>query len=700
LEVRSHLEAARVALQNRDASEYLTELVAADRLLPSQPRIVAGLARALALNDRPADSQRMLDRLVAMRVNVDLRGDEAFRRLAGDAASVALARIEAVRDERVGTAEVAFTIDDRHFNPEGVAYDSASEAFFVSSMRRRTIVRIASDGTVTPFVAPGQDDLWMVTGIDVDPERRLLWAASGAGEHMIGYRPSDRDRTGLFAFDLVSGRLVRRVLFETSKAHFADDLEVAPDGSVFTSDAFNGAIYRVPPGSDDLEAYLPDRTFSGPNGLAISPDGRTLFVADYAGAIAAVDVATRTVRRIGHPENVVVAGIDGLEYAEGALFGVQNGIEPNRIVRFNLEPGDRQITRADVLAMNDPSFAEPTLAVAAKGALYVVANSQGARFRNAGPDAEKDATFKAPTIIRLSLSPPSQASAEQARDNARTVIITSDGRALRYSEEGRGDAVVFIHAGWVDARMWAPQVREFARDHRVITYDLCGFGASPAGTQPCRDITDLSALLDALGIDRAALVGTSLGGMVALDFAIRNPARVSALVLANPAVSGRVFSQESLARWNHVEELLSKGHAAAALAARLEDRWLAPSLKNATAAPTLREMVRDNLRAAATRLILNPPAAGRLAEVTMPTLLLLGDGDHPDMHEMIAFLAHGIAKAQRATVPGGHFANLENPEAFNRALRQFLQRNGVSRVEGPGEWSRASGNLEWACGPY
>jgi sugar lactone lactonase YvrE len=302
------------------------------------------------------------------------------------------------------TGELAFQLPDKHFNPEGIAFDERSGSFFVSSLRRRSIVRVAFDGAVTPFVETGRDGIWMVTGIDVDPQRRLLWAASNAADRMIGFRESDAGRSGIFVFDLDSGRLVHRLEHQRPGRRNADDLEIAPDGTVFSSDAINGAIYRVAQGSSQLEVFLPDGAFKGPQGLAVTPDGRTLFIADYAGSIDAVDVATKTRHRLLHPPEVSIRGIDGLEYASGALYAVQNGIEPNRVMRFALDAAGRAIIKADVLGINDPAFDEPTLAVVANNALYVVANSQGAAFRRAGAAAEQDQSFKPPVILAFKLA--------------------------------------------------------------------------------------------------------------------------------------------------------------------------------------------------------------------------------------------------------------------------------------------------------
>jgi 3-oxoadipate enol-lactonase len=260
----------------------------------------------------------------------------------------------------------------------------------------------------------------------------------------------------------------------------------------------------------------------------------------------------------------------------------------------------------------------------------------------------------------------------QQSSTVRQVDLTTSGRQVHYEDAGTGPAIVLIHAGWVDSRMWAPQVREFSRDHRVITYDICGFGRSPGGTEPCRDLSDLAAILDHAKIDSAVLVGSSLGSIVALDFAIRYPARVTKLIVAGPAISGGSYSEGSLKAWAAVEALLKAGKNDEALKLRSADRWLTPTLTNTASAPLLRQLLADNLRPSPQRYILTPPAVGRLSEIKAPTLVIQGIDDHPDMNVTVDVLRKGLPSARIETMKAGHFLNLEQTDAFNKLVRQFL----------------------------
>jgi pimeloyl-ACP methyl ester carboxylesterase len=105
-------------------------------------------------------------------------------------------------------------------------------------------------------------------------------------------------------------------------------------------------------------------------------------------------------------------------------------------------------------------------------------------------------------------------------------------------QAGKGDTLVFLHAGVADRRMWRPQTEEFSRDFHVVSYDLRGFGESVSKDQPFSHVGDLTDILDYLGLSKVSLVGCSIGGKLAIDFALALPDQVRSLVLFAPAVSG------------------------------------------------------------------------------------------------------------------------------------------------------------------
>ena len=228
--------------------------------------------------------------------------------------------------------------------------------------------------------------------------------------------------------------------------------------------------------------------------------------------------------------------------------------------------------------------------------------------------------------------------------------------------------------------MWEPQLGSFPHAHTV---DLPGFGTTP---EP-ESIDFRASVREALGeIERAVLVGTSLGARVALEFALESPERVSALVLVSPGLDGHDWSTEVHQFGAEEEAALERGDLEAAVETNLR-MWLAGPRRSLDAiAPALRDLVAEMQRNAfevqmgreVTIVPLDPPASQRLADVRAPTLVITGDEDVSDIHEIADKLVREIPGAQRVTMAGAaHLPNLERPDEFDRIVLTFLREHDV-----------------------
>lgn len=251
--------------------------------------------------------------------------------------------------------------------------------------------------------------------------------------------------------------------------------------------------------------------------------------------------------------------------------------------------------------------------------------------------------------------------------------------------------VVFLHAGVSDRRSWASAMSAVGAKYRAIAYDRRGFGDTTYQPEAFSHVDDLRAVLDDIGAGSAVLVGNSQGGRIAIDFALRWPERVTALVLIAPAISGRPDPDalpEPVAR---LDEAIEAAESAGDLAEvnRLEAHlWL-----DGATAPEFR--VGGDLRTlflAMNGLALEAPSPGeereppsawqRLGELAMPVLCLIGD---LDLNHCVAGVRHITAQAQQAeviVVPGtAHLPQMEQPGDFGRTLLAFLDRHLERRIE-------------------
>lgn len=258
-----------------------------------------------------------------------------------------------------------------------------------------------------------------------------------------------------------------------------------------------------------------------------------------------------------------------------------------------------------------------------------------------------------------------------------------NGAALRYEVEGSGEPLVLIHAGICDRRMWDPQREAFAERYRLILYDRRGFGETRiAERRPFSNHEDLRGLLEHLGTESALLLGCSIGSMTALDFALEYPERVRALVLVAPGVGGFDPGGEPP---RELDELIAADEAGdLERVNELEVRmWVdGPYRSPDEVEPRVRELVREMNRIAldneesleGDERPLQPPAAQRLSEVGMPTLVIAGDLDQPETAVTAAMLEENVRGSRRVVVPGtAHLPNMERPAEFNEVVLGFLE---------------------------
>ena len=255
--------------------------------------------------------------------------------------------------------------------------------------------------------------------------------------------------------------------------------------------------------------------------------------------------------------------------------------------------------------------------------------------------------------------------------------------ALYHEEAGAGPAVVLIHEGIADSRMWDRQMRTYAEWFRVVRYDVAGFGRSPLGGGPYSHWRDLVGLLDELGIDRPALVGVSLGGRIALDVALAAPDRVAALVLVAPGLPGWEWSEQVRDFGAAEEAALEAGDLETAVELNLR-LWVDGPRRGPDAVdPAMRAFVGEMQRLAFQNDLAayaqDPPPGperrpdGVPADVRAPTLLLVGDEDVPDMLAISEHLEREIPGARRIVLHGvAHVPSLERPDEFDRLVLDFL----------------------------
>lgn len=259
--------------------------------------------------------------------------------------------------------------------------------------------------------------------------------------------------------------------------------------------------------------------------------------------------------------------------------------------------------------------------------------------------------------------------------DVRSGHVTIDGGRLYCERAGEGFPVVLIHPGLWDLRIWDAQFEAFAEHHDVIRYDLRGSGRSDPPTAPYSNVADLRALLEELGVGRCALVGCSLGGQVAIDFALEHPDLTDAIVPVSPGLSGYRWEDPELdARLIEAQAAVAMGDLERAMEAELT-MW-APLEPDSETSRWIRQVAMDNTRIFQIPEELAPtppPAVGRLEELRAATLVIVGERDVREIHAIADRLVAEVPGALKREVhDADHLVMVRQPEVFNRVVLDFL----------------------------
>jgi pimeloyl-ACP methyl ester carboxylesterase len=277
-----------------------------------------------------------------------------------------------------------------------------------------------------------------------------------------------------------------------------------------------------------------------------------------------------------------------------------------------------------------------------------------------------------------------------------TGFMDVPGSRLYYEVAGTGPPLVLVHGGGVDSRMWDDQFETLADRWQVLRYDLRGHGRSPVGVQEYSAIEDLNELRAGLGIGSAYILGQSLGGNIAMAFAVVHPERVDALILAGsggaPGISMADDEKRPIAAFF---EALQGGDCARAIELFLS-LWVDGIDRQA--ASHVRERVVAMLNEH-TWPQFSPGFPGErwperasldhVAEIQAPVLFIVGEHDQRIFHRAADMCLTRLGDARKVVIQGAaHFANMDRPEAFNQAVLDFLRSDNIptdNRIEERGQ---------------
>lgn len=267
--------------------------------------------------------------------------------------------------------ETSYTLTEKDLIPEGIAFSAETNSFYIGSIAKQKIVKIdAATGSVADFVKTGILEM-AVLGIAADDDRKLLWACANITQN-------DKRESAVFKIDLLSGRLVKSFGNNTESPATFNDVAFDSSGSVYITDTDGDRILSIEPGADSLSLFYHGAEIHQPNGIAISPDNKYLYVASQTRGIITFSTESREITG-GLNTSVNSLGIDGLEYFDHSLIGLQNDVSAQygvRINRYYLNQEGTAITGSSEIDKDNGYFHIPTTFAMRGEEIFLIANSQ------------------------------------------------------------------------------------------------------------------------------------------------------------------------------------------------------------------------------------------------------------------------------------------------------------------------------------
>jgi sugar lactone lactonase YvrE len=329
---------------------------------PDNPAFRYVLARHY---DRLRDTRnvvRTLGRLEAMRWDLGV-GPHHFANTVSDPGFQRVAARLERREQAVSRATVAFTFaKERDVRSEGIAYDTVDNRFYFSGTAG-SLLRVDRTGAISEFAVEPAGQKFERLGMHVDAQRRQLWTVAAVFDATAP--ANEKGRSVLSVYDLGDGRLLRRIADGAAdRRSILNDLTLLEDGTAYVTDTERNQVLRLAPDAGAFEVWA--EGFRGPNGIAASADGRTLYVADFYG-IQVLDRTTKSRRLLA--TKTPLNAIDGLVEHRGALLAIQNNLGRPRVLRIH--PADR---RVEVLESKNPLLNVPSTGVVAGNDFVFMAN--------------------------------------------------------------------------------------------------------------------------------------------------------------------------------------------------------------------------------------------------------------------------------------------------------------------------------------
>ena len=391
---------ANAALQDSNYSEFLKAVKVIYDFAPSYPNMRFLYASALLQNEYEEEAIHELAELANYKSPVIYQNLINTYKPEFEQLDVydSLVKVSQKNSSPVNNSKLAYTLSEKGIIAEGVAYDDVTKTLFISSIYKRKIIAIDSTGKITDFIPSGYDGIQGVIGMEVDPDRRQLWACSAWTRRK---KPSGKmdQYSGIYKFNLDNGKLIKKYLLQDTLDRLVNDITIHSNGTAFITESLQGKVFMIQPEKDSLELFVDSDHYYYANGITLSDNEKKLFVAHFSG-IDQINLNTLEVNRLKTPNNITLGAIDGLAFFNNSLIAHQSNL--GGVFRYYLDENQDSIASVNVIESSNPYFEIPTTGEIAGNEYYYIANAQLRRFDENDvifPDEKLDSVYILKTTL-------------------------------------------------------------------------------------------------------------------------------------------------------------------------------------------------------------------------------------------------------------------------------------------------------------
>ena len=391
-------EFAIESFENGDYMRFIQANIKLREKRPYEQQYMIGMVVGAALLNKQNTAYNYMHVMQQQGLSYDFDATEDTESIRGTEVYEYLNGLLIEAGQPMGEAREAFTLPSSAVHPEAIAWDESRDRFLVGSIVDGSVNAVSMSGEIEALIpADDESGLLAITGIAVDEKHKRLWVSSAGVPGFAGLDPAMLGIGALFEFDLASLDLIKRHdIPADGLPHVPGNLAVTPSGDVYFIDRAVPMVFRKQASAGGVQPYVASKELTGLKDLALSDSGETLYIADGALGIMVIDLNQSTSAMLTGPESLNLGGISGLMFSDNSLVMMQNGINPQRIMRLELAPDGQSVTEVNALAIALPYFNAPAFGTVVDDAVFYFADGNQP---GQAPEPGETLVLKTPLVL-------------------------------------------------------------------------------------------------------------------------------------------------------------------------------------------------------------------------------------------------------------------------------------------------------------